>query len=201
MKKRTGILGGTFNPIHTGHLILAEQAYNEFGLDEVLIMPSGVSYQKKGMDMPDKDTRLEMCRIAVGDIPYFRISDMEIRRDGDTYTADTIEELNRSEPDTDLYFILGGDSLRGMKNWKDPDRIFKGCTVLAALRDRDSIESVSDLIGEYEKEYGAKISILHTPNIDISSSMIREFIREGRSVRYYVPESLRAYLLENGIYE
>ena len=201
MKRKKGILGGTFNPIHTGHLILAEQAYHEFGLDEVLIMPSGVSYKKTGIVMPDKEMRLRMARIAVSGIPYFTVSDLEIRREGNTYTADTLIELNRTEPDTEFYFICGTDSLRDMENWKDPTDIFKGAVILVALRAPETEGDIRDITEKYEKRFGARIHTLQTPYMDISSSMIREYLKTGRSVRFYLPEALRVYLEEQGIYD
>ncbi len=200
-KHKRGILGGTFNPIHIGHLIIAEQAYREFGLDQVLIMPSGISYKKSGLRMPDKEMRLRMARIAISDVPYFAVSDLEAKREGNTYTADTIAELNASEPDTEFYFICGADSLKDMKNWKDPETIFKGATILTALRHPETEEDVCDIIREYEAAYGARIYTLSTPNIDISSSMIRDYLKAGKSVRFYLPEALRVYLDEQGIYE
>ncbi len=199
--RKKGILGGTFNPIHIGHLILAEQAYREFGLDEVLIMPSGMSYKKSGLKMPDKEMRLKMARIAVSDIPYFTVSDLEVRREGNTYTSDTILELNRTEPDTEFYFICGTDSLKDMKSWKAPEIIFKGAVILAALRAPESYGDISGIIKEYERDFGARILTLQTPSIDISSSMIREFASQKKSIRFYLPEALRVYLEEQGIYE
>ncbi len=198
---KIGILGGTFNPIHTGHLIIAEQAYDEFGLDKVLIMPSGISYLKKDMEIPEGSVRLRMARLATEDNPHFEVSDMEIRRGGNTYTADTIEELNKLHPENEYFFITGADTLHEMGYWIDPERIFKGCTVLAAVRNNKRPEDLKEDIERYKEQFCAKIELMHTLNIEISSSMIREYIKRGRSVRYYVPEKVREFIKENRLYE
>jgi len=199
--KKIGILGGTFNPIHFGHLIIAEQALFEFGLDRVIIMPSGNSYLKKDMKMPEAAVRLEMARLAVSDNPSFSVSDMEIRRGGNTYTADTIEELNSLYPDDALFFITGADALHEMKKWVTPERIFSGCTVITSVRNNESPDELYRDIEFYKEHFDAKIEVLHTTNIDISSSMIRELVGQGRSVRYYLPEAVRMFIYERRIYE
>ncbi|MBQ9549304.1 MAG: nicotinate-nucleotide adenylyltransferase [Lachnospiraceae bacterium] len=199
--KKIGILGGTFNPIHFGHLIIAEQALSEFKLDQVLIMPSGNSYLKKDMKMPEAEVRLLMARLAVSDNPSFSVSDMEIRRGGNTYTADTIEELNSLYPDDALFFITGADALHEMKKWVTPERIFSGCTVITSVRNNEGLSELNKDIDFYKEHYDAKIELLHTTNIDISSSMIRELIKNGRSVRYYVPEAVRRFIYEQHLYE
>ncbi|MBQ7724455.1 MAG: nicotinate-nucleotide adenylyltransferase [Lachnospiraceae bacterium] len=199
--KRTGILGGTFNPIHTGHLILAEQARSEYSLDEVLIIPSGISYFKKGTDIPDGKIRLKMCELAVKDNPGFTVSDIEIKREGNTYTADTIRELREKTPDDQLFFITGADILHEIGSWKEPKVIFDNCTLLVSVRNNESEDDLRTDMDMLKERYGARISILHTTNIDISSSMIRKLISEKKSVRYYLPEALREFILENKIYE
>ena len=199
--RKIGILGGTFNPIHYGHLIIGEQALDEFGLDKVIFMPSGVSYLKRNLSMPGPEVRYEMTALGIEGNPFFSVSDMEIKRGGNTYTADTIDELNRLMPDTELMFITGADALHEMKKWVEPERIFRGCTVITSVRDNESPEEVMKDIAFYKEKYGAKIELLHTTNIDISSSMIREHVRQKRSIRYYVPENVRSYILEHSLYE
>ena len=198
--KRVGILGGTFNPIHTGHLILAEQAMSQFCLDEVMIIPSGVPYFKRGIDMPKGEIRLKMCELAVRDNPGFRVSDIEIRREGNTYTAETLKELKENEPDTEFVFLAGADILHEIGHWKDPQIIFDNCKLLVAVRNNESRDDLKGDIENLKERYGADISILNTTNIDISSSMIRKLISEKKSVRYYIPEALREFILENKIY-
>ena len=133
--KKKGILGGTFNPIHTGHLILGERAYDEFGLSEVVFMPSGYSYMKDRSDILSGEHRLKMVELATEDNPHFSVSDMEIRREGATHTADTLRELTLQESDTEFYYIVGADTLFMMEKWIEPEVIFSKCVVLAAVRD------------------------------------------------------------------
>lgn len=198
---RIGILGGTFNPIHYGHLIIAEQAYDQFALDKVLIMPSGVSYLKKDQKIPEGSVRLRMASLAVEDNPCFEVCDMEIKRGGNTYTADTIEELKRNDPESEFFFITGADTLHDMGFWMYPERIFSGCTVLVAVRNNETPDDLKSDIDSYRERYCAKIELLRTSDIEISSSMIREYVSEGRSVRYYLPEKVRSFILENKLYE
>ena len=199
--KKIGILGGTFNPIHTGHLIIAEQAYEEYKLDKVLIIPSGVSYLKKDMDILSGEIRLKMASYAIEGNPHFETSDIEIKREGNTYTADTIDELKILYPGDELYFITGADTFHDMGFWMYPERIFAGCTVLIALRNDENYEDLEADISDYSERYGAKTGFLHTPDIEISSSMIRENVSKKRSIRYYVPENVREFILENRLYE
>ena len=154
---RIGILGGTFNPIHYGHLIIAEQAYDQFALDKVLIMPSGVSYLKKDQKIPEGSVRLRMASLAVEDNPCFEVCDMEIKRGGNTYTADTIDELKRNDPESEFFFITGADTLHDMGFWMYPERIFSGCTVLVAVRNNETPDDLKSDIDSYRERYCAKI--------------------------------------------
>lgn len=197
---RIGVLGGTFDPIHLGHLILAEQSADQFELDKVLIMPSGISYfkEKRGI-LPAKD-RFAMVKAAVASNHRFEASDLEMKRPGKTYTADTITELNKLYPDDQIYFITGADTLFQMDTWHDPQRIFAGCHILVAVRNESSIESLKSCIKDYEIKFGARINLLHTTEIDVSSTMIRKNISEGKSVRYYLPDQVIEYIVKNKLY-
>ncbi|MCR4891828.1 MAG: nicotinate-nucleotide adenylyltransferase [Lachnospiraceae bacterium] len=197
---KVGILGGTFNPIHIGHLILAEQAYEEFDLEHVIFLPSGVSYLKKNTGVLPAETRYEMVSLAVSDNDHFSVSKREIMRKGNTYTSDTITELNRDYPGTHFFFILGADTLFQMENWFEPAQIFGGCTILASVRNGRSTDELKAKIQEYEKAYNADIRLLKTTDIDISSKMIRSFAERNHSIRYYVPDSVNEYILEKGLY-
>ncbi|MBO6148922.1 MAG: nicotinate-nucleotide adenylyltransferase [Lachnospiraceae bacterium] len=198
--KKIGILGGTFNPIHIGHLILAEQAYEEYALDKVLIMPSGVSYLKKNENVLAPEIRLKMAELAIEGNSHFALSDREIKRKGNTYTSDTILTLNREEPDSRFFFIMGADTLFQMERWFEPEKIFAGCTILASVRNGSTMSELRAKIREYEEGYRADIRLLTTTDIDISSRMIREFAAKGRSIRYYVPDAVGEYILEKGLY-
>ncbi len=197
---KTGVFGGTFNPIHTGHLILAEQAYTCFNLDRVLIIPSGRSYFKDDISMPDAEVRYEMCNLACMDNDHFEVLDIETKRPGNSYTCETLEELKLLYPDDEFYYISGQDSLFEIGSFKNPDRIFELARILVAARPGSDNKDLKSVIIDYESRFDAKIDILDTTLIDISSEMIRDMIREGRSVRYYLPDKVEEYIRENGLY-
>lgn len=132
-RKRVGIMGGTFDPIHLGHLIMAENAYEAFELDEILFVPTGVSYLKS--NVLDAKTRISMIGEAISDNPHFALSTIEVERDGYSYSYETIKELQDANPNTDYFFIVGADSLMYMDKWKNPEQIFAKVPVLVAVRD------------------------------------------------------------------
>ena len=201
--KRVGILGGTFDPIHTAHLIIAEAAYDAFDLDEVLLMPSGHSYFKdsRSQKVLSPEVRYQMVCEAAADNPHFTASDFEIRREGNTYTYETLRELRRMNPDNHYFFIVGADSVRDILKWRNPESIFADCTLLAALRE-DGIPTEEFLreVEHLRKDYGADIHTLEIPVIGISSTDIRNRIKSGRTIHYLVPERVERYIIETGIY-
>lgn len=201
--KRVGILGGTFDPIHTAHLIIAEAAYDAFDLDEVLLMPSGHSYFKdsRSQKVLSPEVRYQMVCEAAADNPHFTASDFEIRREGNTYTYETLRELRRMNPDNHYFFIVGADSVRDILKWRNPESIFADCTLLAALRE-DGIPTEEFLreVEHLRKDYGADIHTLEIPAIGISSTDIRNRIKSGRTIHYLVPERVERYIIEKGIY-
>ena len=152
-------MGGTFNPIHIGHLLLAENAYSAFGLDQVLFIPSGCSYMKEQSGILDPDTRLRMTSLAVADNPHFQVSDIEIRRPGYTYTCETLEQLERENPGTEFFFLAGADSLFAMETWKDPEIIFQKATVLAAVRDDCGNSRLSEQAERLREKYHGRICL------------------------------------------
>ncbi len=199
-RKKVGILGGTFDPIHTGHLILAEAAYESFSLDYVLIMPNGNPPHKAGQVNATMEQRTRMVELAVADNPHLKVSDFEKTPQDYHYTYETLEFLKKEHPDTDYYFILGADSLVHFHTWMEPRRICEACSILAATRDHMESEELTARIQELSRVFGAHISPMETPNIDISSNMIRERVRTGRSIRYYVPEAVEEYIYKKGLY-
>ena len=151
MKKKTGIMGGTFNPVHNGHLLLAETAREFFGLDKVIFMPSGNPYMKKNAIIPDGNLRVQMLEHAVKENPYFRLSRMEVEREGPTYTCDTLVKLRELNPEEEYYFIMGADSLLTLESWKNPEIIFQNCVIAAAVRGtgtEDKIKKIADYLTE-----------------------------------------------------
>ena len=131
---KIGILGGTFNPIHNGHLLLAEQARCFYGLDQVLFIPSGCSYMKRQEEILPGEIRFQMVQLAIADNPYFCVSDMEIVREGNSYTCETITRLHAQYPEDELYYIVGADTLFQMEFWKNPEQIFTQCITAASVR-------------------------------------------------------------------
>lgn len=199
-RKKVGIMGGTFDPIHTGHLILGENAYEQFVLDGVLFMPSGNPPHKKDRQGASNEQRTEMVRLAVEDNPHFRLSLEEMHELGYIYTSKTLQRLTEKNPDTDYYFIMGADSLMYFEKWHEPEVISALCTVVVAVRDHLSDEQMDAKIRELSDSFGTRIRKLETPNIDISSHQIREWVSEGKECRYYLPEKVRRYILREGLY-
>ncbi len=199
-RKKTGIMGGTFNPIHTGHLLLAENARDNFGLDEILFIPSGRSYMKREAEILDRRERYEMTLLATQDNPAFSVSDIEVRRSGNTYTCDTLARLKQQEPETDFYFIVGADSLFSMETWKEPERIFHDCTVLAAIRDDKDADRLKEQISYLTDKFGARIFQIAFREIDISSTDIRMRLANGQSIRYMVPDQVISYIEQHHLY-
>lgn len=198
--QKIGILGGTFNPIHTGHLILAEQAMQEYQFRKVLILPSGVSYMKSEIDMPDGKVRARMVKLAIEDNSHFEFCDVELKREGNTYTCDTCDELATIYKNTEFYFIIGADTLFSMENWKNIAHVFECFHILAAVRNDATEKQILEKAQDLREKYGADIKMLHTPNIEISSKEIRKMCSEGKSVRYFVPEKVYQYIKECNLY-
>lgn len=200
MAKKVGIMGGTFNPIHVGHLILAETARTQFELDEILFIPSGKSYMKQQMEIPAGEIRADMTSLAIEDNPYFALSLMEIEREGNTYTYETVEMLKSQNHDTEYYFIMGEDSLYAIEKWKFPQRIFDSCTILAAVRNVESVNNIEAEAKRLSEKYRGKVLLLSCGNMDISSSQIREKVKQGYSIRYIVPDKVINYIEEHNLY-
>ena len=202
--ERIGILGGTFDPIHLGHLIIAEQARDQYKLDRVLLIPSGHSYFKdnRSRKVQPAQVRLEMTKIAAGNYKPFEVSDIEVNRPGNTYSFETLEELKDQNPESELFFIVGADTICSMRTWREPKRIFDVCTVLAAMReDQVDPEEFQKQTQALERDFGARIFPVSIPNIGISSTQIREKAASGKSVHYLVPDALESYIIETGIYK
>ena len=201
MEKKIGIMGGTFNPIHLGHLLLAEQAKEILELDEVLFMPSGNSYMKEPTAILDGDVRAHMVELAIKGHPYFRLSKMETERSGSTYTCDTLKALKTENPRNTYYFILGADSLLMLENWKNPEQIFRDAVIVASVRGTGNEEKIRKIAEHLTDTYQAQIRVLPARFIDLSSSEIRGRIKTGKSVRYMLPERVWEYIYDNHLYE
>ncbi len=199
-RKRIGIMGGTFDPIHIGHLILGENAYQQFGLDKVLFMPSGNPPHKQKREGASNEERIEMVRRAIASNSHFELSLEEMHEHGYNYTRETLARLTQAHPDTDYYFIMGADSLVSFETWKDPQEICRLCILVAAVRDHMPMPLLDEKIAELSRKYHADIRKLQSLNIDISSRTLRSWVAGHRSCRYYLPESVIAYIEERNIY-
>lgn len=199
--KKVGIMGGTFDPIHYGHLILAQNALDTFSLDEILFVPSGTPWLKESTKVLSKNKRVSMTGMAIEDNPDFALSTIEIDREGNSYSYETVEELKRMQPKTDFYFIMGADSLLEIERWKHPDRLMAECTLLVAVRDDCDREGLEKQIIYLTDKYQADIRILPANRIDISSTKIRRMIREGKSVRYMLPDQVIRFIQKNHLYQ
>lgn len=198
---KTGIMGGTFNPIHYGHLLIAENAAEQFGLEEILFIPTGHSPHKSDSQILDPKRRCDMIRLAISDNERFSLSTIEIEADEVNYTYRTVDHLRQQYPGRELHFIMGGDSLKAFHTWRHPEHILQYAHLLVAVRDdvdeTERLQYIGELKGQYPR---ARISCLKTPNYSLSSHRIRALAAHGRTIRYMVPEAVRIYIEENQLY-
>lgn len=199
-RKRVGIMGGTFNPVHIGHLLIAEQSYHEYDLDYVVFMPAGRPPHKQNEEILDNASRLAMLSLATRDVPYFRVSDYELNKHGLSYTWETLMYYTQKNKDTDYYFIMGADSVQNIETWCHPEKILAMAHILAAVRDDTDVAALQKRADELVRRYNARISLLGAPEMDISSRELRERIARGASIRFMVPEKVRSYIEFHHLY-
>ena len=198
---KVGIMGGTFDPIHIGHLLLGEFAYEDFGLDEIWFVPNGNPPHKETKDSEQAlRNRVEMVRLAIEHIPYFKLDLSEADTTKHSYTYQTMKEFNRLYPDVDFYFILGADSLFSIEEWRFFREIFTTCTILAAMRDDKDISAMRGQILYLKQTYGANIELLRAPLVEVSSTTIRKRASDGLTVRFMVPDNVADYIREQKLY-
>lgn len=198
--KKVGIMGGTFNPIHNGHLFLAEHACEQAGLDYVMFMPTLNPPHKADIALVSAEHRINMVKLAIKSNPKFILSDLELNRPGLTYTSDTLNILKEREPDTEFYFIVGADSLMMMPNWRNPQTVFSLSVIVAGGRADYSMEQLKKQAKYLEETYKGKVILLDMPTMEISSEKIRDRLSNNKSVRYYVPDEVLSYINENNLY-
>jgi len=194
---KIGILGGTFNPVHNGHLIMAEEVREKLGLDKILFIPTNIPPHKESADIASANSRIEMLKLAIKGNPNFSISDIEIKRGGKSYTIDTIRALKEKSPFDKFYFLIGSDLLTCFDGWKDINEITKLVTFVVATRPGFSVVDV----GNYLASQQVGIKTLDIRAVDISGYSIRSAIRAGRSFRYLVPDKVYNYITKKRIYQ
>lgn len=199
--KKIGIMGGTFNPIHLAHLILAESAREQAGLSSVMFLPSKRTQEKADTYILPDEQRCELIKRAIAANPAFYLSTLELERGGTTYTADTVSALKNGSPETEFYFIIGGDSLISFPSWRNPEVILKHVHLLATSRGMLSPEQIHAAAERIRSVFCVGVQLFDTPKMEISSSEIRERLAGNRSVRYLVPEAVEHFLLEHGCYQ
>lgn len=200
MKKKIGLLGGSFNPIHTGHLLLAESARDQFKLDRVLFIPTGNNPFKLSQDEIPRDHRLKMVELAIENNQYFEVLRHEIDQSGITYTIDTVTAVKKKYPHCDFYFIAGADLMFEITLWKGAPELLKSVQFITTFRPGYSHEKLDARIDELEEIYDATIHKLYATEMDIASSDIRARIKNGYSIRYLMPESVETYIYQQRLY-
>lgn len=195
---RIGILGGSFNPPHLGHLVMGQEALTQLGLDKLVLMPAFVPPHKQLSDDPGPEERFELCSLAVAKDPRFAVSRLELDRGGTSYTVDTLRAIHDQAPEDELTFIVGGDVAQGLPTWKDPEGVLSLATLAVAeregIRRRDIAERVAELRG------ADRLAFFDMPRFDISSSAVRRRVREGRPIRYLVPDDVARVIGAQGYY-
>ena len=198
---KIGIVGGTFDPIHVGHLLLGSFAWEQLGLDRIWFMPAGMPYFKEGKKVSSRKDRLAMTRLAVKGIEAADVCDIELKREGRTYTFETVEELNRTCPEDEFFFIFGADCLDQIRTWRFPERILSGCTLVAAARGKTAERKILEEKAEtLMQQFGGKILVMDFPVIELSSTMIRERAAAGLSLRFLVPSNVEKYIIRRHLY-
>lgn len=201
-KRRIGIFGGSFDPVHQGHLLIAEQFAEDMELDRVKFIPAKVSPFKLGYTPTSDKHRLEMLRLAVGSNPRFEVDALELDRGGVSYTIDTVNALRGVEPDAEYYMLIGADSLKDFKKWKSPEELLVSVSLVVARRGGEAPPQWSELSGLASREVleGIQKRALDLPAMELSSTDIRRRVAQRRSIRYLVPSSVEVYIHSHGLY-
>ena len=192
---KIGLMGGTFDPIHNGHLVAAEEARYALGLESVLFIPAGQPWQKDRTEVTPGEQRLEMTQLATDDNSFFEVSRLELDREGPTYTIETLRAIREMGSETDeLYFITGADAILQILSWKRPDEALELATFVAVTRPGHELGDLRSVGVE------DRIVVLEIPALAISSTDIRRRVREGRPIRYLVPDAVARYIADQGLY-
>ena len=193
-----GVLGSAFNPPHLGHLALAQEAAWQLELEEVVLVPTGQAPHKRIADDPGGETRMEMTRLAAADDSRFSVSALEVEREGPSYTCETLEALAEERADRKLVFVMGADAAVGLESWRQPERVVELASLAVARRAGVSDAEVAATMRSLGCE--GRATMLEMPQFGVSSSAVRERAKQGRPLRYLVPNSVAAFIEERGIY-
>jgi nicotinate-nucleotide adenylyltransferase len=195
---RVGLLGGTFNPPHLGHLVMAQEAHEQLGLDRVLLVPVAVPPHKEAEADPGAEARVRLAELAVGDDDRFGVSRIEVDRGGPSFTVDTLRALHERAPEDDLTFIVGGDMAHSLPSWRAPEAVLELATL--AVAEREGVRR-EDLARRLEPLHGGdRVTFFDMPRLDVSSSAIRRRVAAGRSIRYLVPDAVARAVIDGGLY-
>lgn len=195
---RLGIYGGTFDPIHIGHLIIASEMRAALDLDQILFVPANVPPHKDARRVTPARHRLAMLRIAVEDDPWFGVDTLELDREGRSYTAETLALIHERELDAELWFIMGGDSLADLHDWRTPERIVSLARLAVAVRSGREIDLA--IVSAQVPETRGQVDVIPAPRVDVASHEIRERVRNGDPIRYLVPDSVVDYIGRHRLY-
>ena len=197
--ERIGLLGGTFDPIHLGHLIVAEEARTRLSLDRLLLVPSRHPWRKAGREIAHEADRLAMVRLAVEGNPGFEVSMVDLDRAGPSYSVDTVSDVRATlSPEAELYFILGYDALMDLPHWHAPDELARITRLVTVIRPGYALDwsPLEQAIPQARET----VTLLETPEIGISSTEVRQRVAAGRSIRYWVPDLVAEYIQQQGLY-
>lgn len=197
---RIGVFGGTFDPIHLGHLTLAEQCREQCRLDEVWFVPAAQPPHKLNASISSAKSRCEMIEFAIAGNSAFRMSTIELERTGPSFTVATLQQLRDEDPSRELFLLIGGDSFRDLVSWREPARILELATVVAVNRGADVLTDKSSLRSVCGELVDSRMTNVEMPAIDISASDIRRRVAQGRSIRYLVPRAVEVYIAQHDLF-
>ncbi len=197
---RLGLYGGTFDPVHYGHLLLAEQCREQCRLDAVWFLPSGLPPHKQGAAITDGKRRLEMLELAVAGHPEFAVNGLELERSGPTFTVDTLQQLHDEQPERELFFLIGADSLVEFPTWRSPERIAELATLVAVNRGGQPQPDLTTVREQLGDEFVSRIQFVTMPGLDLASREMRGRIHADRSIRFMTPRSVEMYIEQHGLY-
>lgn len=198
--QKIGIMGGTFNPIHFGHLFIAEEVKDVYDLDEILFIPTGTPPHKSNANILDGKIRYQLAKLAVQTTDYFSVSSIEVDRTGYSYSIDTLKSLHEDRPDVKWYFILGADAFLYLEKWKRIEEVHNYCEFIVVARPGYNQNELICAKDKLNKNYSIESHLINIEGINISSTTIRKRCNKNRSIKYLLPESVREYILKNSYY-